>query len=139
MAEIDLDLVDTLWTAIKAERDRRSNEGGYRVGDYWFHSDAKSRSQQYGLVRRADRVEAAGGDMDAPITRADGSALPWKTMSGVYVPMTPRLAQQIFDAAEAQEIALHQAAEAARFAMTADPEGFALTAELFPAVFGEAR
>ena len=38
------------WDRIKAERDHRTENGGYKAGTKWFHSDQKSRSQQLGLV-----------------------------------------------------------------------------------------
>jgi hypothetical protein len=81
------------WTAIKAERDRRTQTGGYYVAsvDKWFHSDAQSRIQQIGLVMY-------GANMPA--------GLQWKTLDGSFVTMTPALAQAVFAAAGASDAAL---------------------------------
>src|SRR5574343_1699234 len=62
---------DTMWRKIQVERDRR-RAGGYKVGNYWFHSDDTSRIQQIALVMM-------GAGMPAGIM--------WKTMSNEMVPM----------------------------------------------------
>lgn len=101
-----------IWEDIKAIRDRKTQQGGYKVGTDWYHSDTFSRSQQLGLVRKADKVEAAGGDMNTPFPGdGPGGFLFWKTMIGSFVPMTPTLAQAIFSAAEAQDGAMFLYAE----------------------------
>lgn len=99
------------WEAIKAERDRRTDYGGYKVGTKWFHSDQKSRSQQLGLV-------LLGGNIPA--------GLQWKTMDGSFVTMTQTLAQQILAAGAASDQAVFAAAEAHRAAMeaSADPASY---------------
>lgn len=98
------------WIAIKAERDRRTESGGYQVDGKWFHSDAKSRSQQ-------QDNEAAGADL-VPV--------PWKTMDGSFVEMTAELAIRIRAARMASDRAIFDAAEAHRVAMEAseDPAGY---------------
>ena len=90
------------WAAIKAIRDRKTQSGGYKVGEDWFHSDTFSRTQQMGLVM-----------LGANIPRG----MSWKTMDGVFVPMTQTLAQQIFMAAATQDGAMFAHAEA----LKADP------------------
>lgn len=122
---------DAAWESIKQHRTSSSNAGGYKVAvggvDKWFHSDAKSQTQQLGLARRADRIEAAGGDMDAVFAgNGPGGLLYWKTMDGSYVPMTASLAQAVFDAAEAQDMAIFAAAE---------QHGAAMRLELNPAEY----
>jgi hypothetical protein len=103
-----LDLVKKIvWERIKAERDRRTETGGYKVGTKWFHSDQKSRSQQLGLVLLGDNIPAD---------------LQWKTMDGSFVTMTPQLARQILDAAIASDQAIFAAAEAHRAAMEASSD-----------------
>ena len=79
---------------IKAERDRRKFEG-VPVGEHRFHSDADSRTQQLGLV----------------LMGANLPAVQWKTMGGAFVTMTPTLAQQIFGATAARDIAIFAVAE----------------------------
>lgn len=111
------------WEAIKAKRDALSDNGGYLVSGKWFHSDAKSKTQQLALARKADKVQAAAGDMGAQFA---GNAGFWKTMDGSFVPMTASLAQAIADAAELQDGAIFAAAETHRAAMqaSADPAAY---------------
>lgn len=101
----------TAWEQIKAERDRRTLVGGYKVGAHWFHSDTFSRTQQIGLVML---------DVNLP------AGVQWKTMDGSFVPMTPALARQVFAAAAASDIAIFAAAEAHKAAMLASvqPEAY---------------
>lgn len=115
--------VAQIWEAIKAERDRRADAGGYLVAGKWFHSDQKSRSQQLGLVLL-------------------GASLPagwqWKTMDGSFVAMTPALAQQILATAAASDVAIFTAAEIHKAAMEASAAPAAYDfAGGWPAGFGE--
>lgn len=112
---------DGIWVAIKAERDRRTQEGGYQVGDHWFHSDTLSRIQQLGLVLLGENMP---------------QGVQWKTLTGEFVPMTPQLAQQVFAAAAASDIAVFAAAEAHKAAMlaSADPAAYDFSAG-WPPVF----
>jgi hypothetical protein len=132
-------LVDVVWERIKRIRVRKGQEGGYQVAGHWYHSDLKSQAQQLGLARKADRIEAAGGDMSVPFQGPgpDGILL-WKTMAGAWVPMTPMLAQQIFDAAEAQDMALFARAEQLRAMLKASLTPAAIDIEAgWPATFGD--
>lgn len=97
-----------VWDRIKAERDKRIQNGGYKVGTEWFHSDTFSRTQQMSLVMMGSNIPA--GTL-------------WKTMSGSMVTMTQSLAGQIFGTAAASDIAIFTAAETHRVAMeaSADP------------------
>ena len=110
------------WEAIKAERDRRTQQGGYQVAGKWFHSDVFSRTQQMALTMM-------------------GAAIPenlqWKTMDGSFVTMTQTLASQVFAAAAASDAALFARAEQIKAAMEADPVNFILTAQPWPSVYGE--
>jgi len=110
------------WNAIKAERDRRIQTGGYKVGAKWFHSDTFSRTQQTGLVMLGAGIPAN---------------TPWKTMDGTTVTMTQTLAGQIFATAAASDIAIFAAAVAHRAAMeaSADPSAYDFSAG-WPATFG---
>ena len=111
------------WTAIKAERDRRK-AAGVKVGDKWFHSDEGSRIQQMGLVMMGASIPAN---------------LQWKTMDGSFVQMTPALAQGIFAAATAYDVAVFAAAETHRAAMEADTDPAAYDCSTgWPKMFGEA-
>lgn len=109
------------WEAIKAERDRRK-AGGVKVGEHWFHSDDPSRIQQLGLVMFGTAVPP----------------VPWKTMSGAFVPMTQELANQIFQAVAAADQAAFAVAEQHRAAMlvSADPAAYDFSAG-WPAIYGE--
>lgn len=96
--------IDNVWAAIKAERDNRTQNGGSRVGNNWFHSDQASRTQQIALVILGAGIPAG---------------LMWKTMSGSFVIMTPTLAQQIFGAAVGLDQSVFMAAEIHRGRMSA--------------------
>jgi hypothetical protein len=109
--------------SIQRERDRRTQEGGYLVAGFWYHSDVFSRIQQLGLLQ-------LGAGMPADLR--------WKTMSGEFVAMTPALAQQVFAAAAMSDIAIFATAEAHKAAMeaSADPGAYEFTGS-WPATFGE--
>jgi len=85
----------TITDEIKADRDRRKSLG-CTVGPHRFHSDDASRIQQLGLVMM-------GAAMPAGIK--------WKTMGGGFADMTPLLAQQIFAAQAARDMALFAVCE----------------------------
>lgn len=121
------------WEAITAKRDRLTQGGGYLLDGYWFHSDAYSLSQQQGLILAAMQVQAAGGDMNAPLMPT-----PWKTMGGDRVLMSANLALRLLPAAMAQQGAIFDAAEAHRIAMEAnhDPASYDYSGG-WPLVFGE--
>lgn len=120
-------ILDSQRSAIKAERDRRSDEGGYSVvvegATKWFHSDAKSKTQQLGLVMLGANAAAVP---------------PWKTMDGSRVPMSQALAGKIFAAAVQTDGALFAAADAHLTALqaSADPASYSF-AQGWPATFGE--
>lgn len=118
-----VDIKTDQWNAIKAERDRRIQSGGYKVGAKWFHSDTFSRTQQLGLVM-----------MGASIP----DNTPWKTMDGTVVVMTQSLAGQVFAAAAVSDIAIFAAAEAHKVAMEASPDPSIYDfSGGWPKVFGE--
>lgn len=120
---VDLDALRVAhWEAIKLERDKRTQQGGYQAAGKWFHSDTFSRTQQMGLVMM-------GGDI--PV------GLQWKTMDGSFVTMTQTLAGQVFAAAAASDAALFARAEQIKALADADPEKFNLSAQTWPPVFGE--
>lgn len=97
-----------VWERIKAERDRRTQTGGYKVTvngvDKWFHSDSQSRIQQLGLLLMGANIP---------------SGLQWKVMDGSFATMTPTIAGAIFAAAAASDHAIFAAAEAHKAAMEA--------------------
>ena len=113
-----------IWGAIKAERDRRTQEGGYQAAGHWYHSDTFSRTQQLGLVM-------LGSGMP--------EGLQWKTMSGDFVAMTPTLAQAIFAAATASDVAHFAHAEQlhAQVLAAEDPASVDIYSG-WPPIFGEA-
>jgi hypothetical protein len=111
------------WMLIKAERDRRIQSNGYKVGTKWFHSDTFSRTQQMGLVMMGASIPAN---------------TPWKTLDGTTVVMTQTLAGQIFATAAGSDIAIFAAAEAHKAAMeaSADPAAYDFSTG-WPKGFGE--
>jgi Domain of unknown function (DUF4376) len=110
------------WERIKTERDRRIQNGGYKVGTKWYHSDTFSRTQQMGLVMLGANIPAN---------------TPWKTMDGSFVVMTQTLAGQIFGTAAASDIAIFTAAETHKAAMeaSADPAAYDCSGG-WPAIYG---
>jgi len=112
-----------IWDLIKLERDRRKNEGGYKVGTDWYHSDTSSRIQQLGLVMM-------------------GAGIPpnlyWKTMSNTFVIMTQTLALQIFQAAAASDVTIFTVAEQKKAAMMAlsNPRTYDVLSG-WPLIYGE--
>jgi len=88
--------IEAIWTRIKAERDRRVQSNGYKVGVKWYHSDTFSRSQQMGLVMAGAAIPPG---------------LQWKTMDGSFITMTQSLAAQIFQAAMGSDMAIFTKAE----------------------------
>ena len=104
-----------LWERIKVERDRRIQEQGYVAGGKRFHGDTFSRTQQMGLVMLGASIPPG---------------LQWKTMDGSFITMTPTLAQQVFAAAAASDIALFGHAESLRAQVNAaeDPSSVDITA-----------
>jgi hypothetical protein len=95
------------WEAIKTERDRRVQLGGYKVGQHWYQSDTFSRTQQIGLVILGSNIPAG---------------LQWKTYEDGFVTMTQTLANQIFAAAAAQDAANFSAAITHKTAMEASQD-----------------
>lgn len=114
-----------VWERIKAHRETLSDLGGYKVVvggvDKWFHSDAKSKTQQLSLV----------------IAGAAVPAIQWKTMDGTFVTMSQALAGAIFQAAAAQDAAIFTKAEQHKAAMEAAPDPLAYDfSGGWPATFG---
>jgi hypothetical protein len=110
------------WERIKTERDRRTENGGFKVGTKWYHSDARSRTQQLGLVMMGASIPAG---------------LQWKTMDASFVTMTATLAGQILAAGAASDQAVFAAAEAHKTAMeaSADPSAYDFLGG-WPAIYG---
>jgi hypothetical protein len=111
-----------VWGLIKAERDRRKY-GGVQVGAKWFHSDDASRILQMGLVMM-------------------GNAMPnnvqWKTLDNSFIPMTPALAQQIFNTIAASDQFIFGTAEAhgAALEISSDPASYDYSTG-WPKIYGE--
>ena len=116
-------ITSDLWDLIRAERDRRKSQGGYKVGNYWYHSDDTSRIQQIGLVM-------LGANLPNNIM--------WKTMSGDYVHMTPTLAAQIFQAAMVSDMTVFAVAEQKHTEMlaSANPVDYDVLTG-WPKIYGE--
>lgn len=124
-ADIRAEKESAAWEAIKAERDRRQQEGGFQVDEYWFHSDNSSRIQQMRLEKKAEKILESGGTEEDMVTvELNGEVIPihWKTMTGEFVPMTVSLAMKIGPVAEALETMLFQVAEQHKAAMESSPD-----------------
>lgn len=87
---------DTIWEQIKAKRDT-CKYGGVELTidgvNYWFWTDEPTRTQYALLVNSAERNQLP----------ADYVLDDWKTMAGVYVPMTVARLHQVIDAGIAKE------------------------------------
>lgn len=111
------------WDEIKAERDRRTQTGGYPAAGKWFHSDTFSRTQILALVMLGANIPAG---------------LQWKTMDGTFIAMDAALANQVFAAAATQDTATFQAAEAHKAAMEASPDPASYDYSTgWPTIYGE--
>lgn len=110
-----------IWSQIKAKRDELTENGGFKVGTKWFHSDQRSRNQQLGLVLLGDNIP---------------SGLQWKTMDGSFVTMTKTLAGQILGAGAASDAAIFAVAETHKAALEAseDPSTYDFSGD-WPEVF----
>ena len=108
---------------IKAERDRRTDSGGYSVYGKWFHSHLRARCQQIGLFLLGDLIP---------------NGVQWKTMDGSFVPMTRELAAKIFAAAVASDIAIFAAAEThiAAMQISSNPNTYDFS-KSWPKIYGE--
>jgi hypothetical protein len=98
---------EQIWELIKEERDRRMNNGGYKVGTKWFHSNTFSRTQQIGLLLLGANIPAN---------------TQWKTMDGTFISLTQALVAQIYAAAVASDIAIFNAAETHKAALMLSAE-----------------
>lgn len=123
-----------VWERIKVERDRRAAVGGFKVDTHWFHSDAKSRTQQLGLSQLATITLFNGGTMADPIPGVP----PWKTMTGEEVTITVGLALQILQNAAVSEGLCFDAAKAHKQALweSPDPINYDFSGG-WPLMFGE--
>lgn len=98
--------IATGWAWVKRERDARRMRCGVQVGEHWFHSDAESRD----LYAQAASLVALG---------ANPAPVPWKTMSGAFVPMTQTLLAQVLGALAVSDTTHHVIAEQARAQLAA--------------------
>jgi len=94
-------------------RAKKMGLGGCKVlvgtEEKWFHSDAVSKTQQLGLERQASNALAEGKD-ESYILKDDEGDIYWKTMNKSFVPMTVKLAKDVFQAAFLQDSAIFRAA-----------------------------
>lgn len=125
------------WEEIKAFRDNRLDNGGYEAAGHWYNSDIRAKGEQAVLAGRADRIQLAGGDMDAQYV-IGGENVQWKTMDNGYVPMTATLALAIRDAAEAMTVKTYKAAATHQYFLnlSADPANYDFSGG-WPAIYGE--
>lgn len=100
-----------VWEKIKAYRDNLVENGGFKVGAHWYHSDLISRTRYLGLLLLGSNIP---------------TGQEWKTMDNGYVPITQAWVQQVFAAITMQDAALMEAAKVHRAAMEAssDPAAY---------------
>jgi len=126
------------WAAIKAERDRRIDDGGYPVDGQWFHGDRESRLRQLGIALLGAGVTGRLRRIRAALGRGASSAHSAKTMDGRVVTITAALARRMVAAAAAGDQALFSAAERHKAALdaSADPANYDFSGG-WPTAFGE--
>lgn len=125
--------LDSCWEKIKEKRDQLTQNGGYPLDGFWFHSDAYSLSQQQGLIISAMQVQSAGGDMNAPLMTT-----PWYAIGSAPVELTASLALRLLPAAMAQQVAIFEAAKTHKAALDAcsDPASYDFS-KGWPKVYGD--
>ncbi len=125
------------WEAIKVFRDNRLLTGGYPAAGHWYYSDLIARSQHLGNARKADRVEAAEGDMSANLVNSEDEPVVVKSMDNGYTGVSATLAHQIMNAAEVQEMATYKAALIHKSTMeaSADPAAYDFKSSGWPDIY----
>lgn len=106
---------------IKAVRDQRTREGGVPAGGKWFHSDVYTRSQFQELARRGPNIPS----------------IPWRTMDGTDITMTPALVLEILDSFFAQELNTFNRGKELEFFANTEPNPSGLVLNGWPPIFGE--
>lgn len=101
-----------IWEDIKSHRDVLQVSGLLYAG-YWFHNDVKSRGQWERMSNRCNEQGLAATD---PYI-VDGEQVMWKTMSGVFTPVTAGLIRGVVEAMEIQEKRIFKQAEVHRALM----------------------
>lgn len=94
----DEQIAASRWKKIKQLRDDLTENGGCFVAGKWFHSDAKSKQQQMALA----------------MVGAALPSVPWKTMDGSFITLTPEIVSQVFQAQMVREQTIFAIAEAKR-------------------------
>ena len=96
----------SVWSAIKARRDKLRFDGGVKVNGHWFKSNQIATDEYNSIISL--------GLPDSTVLRAN-----WRTMDNGEVLMTPLLAKQIIQAGFTQAAAIDDAAQAHKAAMEA--------------------
>lgn len=127
-----------IWEEIKQYRDDRILNGGYPAGAHWYHSDLIMRSQLLANARKADKIEASGGDMTTPMTNIEGEVIQVKTMDNGYISITAQMAIDIMNAIEVHEMATYKTAATHKYFLdqAADPDTYDWKTG-WPLIFGE--
>ena len=111
---------EQMWLKIRAERDRRYYQGIYVVAEdgnsYWFWTDIDTRGK-YSMYDIAIR----NNNLPQEFVLDN-----WKTMSGVFTPMTVRLLYRVINAAINNEKVIFNRGESKNAEMMAlsDPESY---------------
>lgn len=115
------------WEAIKKERDTRELQGVLVQGN-WFHSDSPSQVKWLGLKSQAKDVMDAGGTLTDVLIKNNAPVV-WKTMSGVFVPVTIKLAYDVVAAVGDLSAVLFKQAETHAYFLNraTDPSTYDIT------------
>ena len=99
----EIDLIR--WRKIQVIRDDLIENGGCFVADKWFHSDVKSKQQQLTLERMGTNLYPD---------------IPWTTMDGSEITLTPELITQVVNAQILREITIFAYAKSLKANSSAD-------------------
>lgn len=113
-----------VWENIKAKRDSIS-QGGVLVGAYWYHTDNNSRIRYLALLKMMNSQLSSGQSITNTL-KFNGQIIKWKTMTGVFVDMTGKLAIDISDAVTSLDFNSFNIAENHRnnMELSDDPENY---------------
>lgn len=113
------------WELIRVERDGERAQGGVLVSANWFHTDTDSRIKWLGLKDSARDMLIAGAE-PSQLVMVDDETVPWKTMTGEFIPVTAQLALDVVEAVKVLDSKLFKRAEQhwALMLASADPGAY---------------
>lgn len=120
---------ESKWREVEEYRNKLMQIGGFPINGFWLHSDLLSRSQQLGLIELGKKALAAGVLPNQTIPNTP----PWRTMTGVYIDLTPELTESLIAAFLLQEASVFAVGDYWRNQInnSDNPESIDLKSEVF--------